>query len=152
MEMCHEIPWQPFQSRLIFFLSLTLLFCPVLTQMRWAASYTYGFIYQLILYMIFFFFNYFSRIYFPTKNHVRYHVIYVTKKIPWKFRGVSKVFLADHVRLCCMRTEQYHQRSFVIHSTILETTTTGKVNKNIITSMTSVVNANLTLVLGENAS
>ena len=30
---------------------------------------------------------------FSNENHLRYHVIYVTEKIPWKFRGVSIVFL-----------------------------------------------------------
>ena len=30
---------------------------------------------------------------FSHENHLRYHVIYVTKNIPWKFIGVSKVFL-----------------------------------------------------------
>ena len=66
--------------------------------------------------------------------------------------GFQMSFLADHVLLCCKHPDQYYQRSFVIPSTIIVTTTAGKVNKNTVTLMTSVVNANLTVVLGENAS
>ena len=46
--------------------------------------------------------------------------------------GFQWSFLVDHVRWCCMRTvlvpgtEQCYQRSFVIPSTILETTTASK--------------------------
>ena len=72
------------------------------------------------------FYAYFSFIYFPflpnlfsNENHLHYHVNYVTKKILWKSRGVSKVFLADQVRWCYMRTEHIsYQGSFVIPSTI----------------------------------
>ena len=71
--------------------------------------------------VIFFFFSNLI----PNENHLRYHAIYVTKKIPWKTRGGQRSFLADHVRGCCMRTEQYFQRSFAIPSTILETTAAG---------------------------
>ena len=57
--------------------------------------------------------------------------------------GLQRFFSADHLRCCCMpvRTEQYYQRSFGILSTILETTTAGKINYDIITLKTSVVNA-----------
>ena len=43
-------------------------------------------------------------------------------------KGFQRFFLYNHVQWCCMRTEQYSQRSFVIPSTIIETTTAGKVN------------------------
>ena len=76
--------------------------------------------------------------------------------LPKRFRenseGFQKFFSADHVWWCYMCTEQYYQRSFVIKSTILETSTADKINWNIITLMISVLNANLTVVLSENAS
>ena len=88
----------------------------------------------------------------PTK------ITYVTVSftLPKRFREnpewFQRSFLADYVRWCCIRTEQYYQKSFVIPLTIIETTTAGKINWNIITLMTSVVYANLTAVFGENAS
>ena len=63
---------------------------------------------------------FFSRIYFPTK------ITYVTMSftLPKRFRenpgGFQRYFLADHVRWCCMHTEQYYQKTFVIPSTILD--------------------------------
>ena len=61
---------------------------------------------------------------FSIENHLRYRVIYITKKRfcenPEGFEGVVS---ADHGFWCCMHTEQYYQQSFVIPSTIPETTT-----------------------------
>ena len=51
-----------------------------------------------------------------------------------------------------MRTEQYYQRSFVIHSTILETTTAGKLNETTTTLITSILNRNFPVVFNENVS
>ena len=138
----------------ICFSSFTLLYFVnhALTQMRWEVPYTYGSMHQLILYMIFLLVLFFFV--FPNflKQKSRYHVIYVTKKIPCKSRGVQRYFLGDHVLWCCMRTDQYYQSSFVAPPTILETTTAGKVNLDTITLMTSVVNADLTVVFAENSS
>ena len=89
----------------------------VVTQMRWVVSLhtrpyaPVGFMHIFYLFIFHFLPNLFS--------NENYQDNYVTKKIPWKSRGVSKVFLADQVRLCYMRTEHiYYQRSFDSPSTI----------------------------------
>ena len=121
--------------------------------MHSALLYAYGipvdFIHDIFL---FHYFSLFSRIYIPTK--ITY--VIVSFALPKRFRenpeGFLMTFLSDHVRWCCIRTEQYYQKSFVILLTILETTTAGKINWNTITLMTSDVNANVTAVFGENTS
>ena len=94
--------------------------------MHWAVSFTYGFMYQWILYLIFFLSLFFIFLKFIfQRNHLRYGVIYITKRFRENPEGYQTSLLADHVRWCCTR---FYHRSFVISSTIHETTTAGKVN------------------------
>ena len=132
-EICHEIDDKPFDpdSYLFFVIYVTLLgeqsFNPDAVS---SILHTRLYVQVDVMHDIFTFIIILclSRFFLP-KKHLRYHVIYVTKKIPCKTRGVSKVFLGwSGAVVLCMRTEQYYQRSFVISSSILETTTAGKVN------------------------
>ena len=65
-----------------------------------------------------FLFHYFSFcwIYFPTK--ITYVTVSFTlpKMCLENPEGFQTSFLDDHVRWCCMHTEQYYQMPFVIHS------------------------------------
>ena len=65
-------------------------------------------------------FHFLSNLFFH-QNHLHYHVIYATKKIPFrKSRWVERFFLADHVWWYCMCTEQYCQMSSLILSSFLQ--------------------------------
>ena len=113
MEICHKSQWQPFKSRFVIFLDIYVT-VPCEPNV----------LHDIILLLFFIFFpNLFS-----TAKHYRYHAIYVTKRLRESPEGFQWSFFNDHLCWCCMRTEQYYQRAFIIHSTIIDITTDGKVN------------------------
>ena len=106
-EICHRIHANPFNpdSYLFFVIYVTVLCEPcfnadaVRSNLHLRLYVPVDFIHDIFTFI----FLCFSR-FFKNKNHSRYHVIYVTKKIP------------------C------YQSSFVVPPIVIETTTAGKVN------------------------
>ena len=113
----------------ICFSSFTLLYFVnhALTQMRWGVTYTYGCMYQLILYMIFLLLFFFV---FP--DFLKTKITHVTMSFGlnifyWQSensRGTISTPLAIYVtkKIPC------YQSSFVVPPIVIETTTAGKVN------------------------
>ena len=109
MDTCYENPQQPFQTRFVI-VSLFTSLCfvsQVVTQKSRKVSYTCGFIYQLILFMICF--SSINSLFLTnlrsTENHLRYLII--PKRFHQNTEGFIRSFAVNHVRRCFMDIDSF---------------------------------------------
>ena len=87
------------------------------TQMHQTVSFTHTFMYRLSLYIMNFSFTISQLLsnLFSAETHLRYLVIYVTKRVCENSARFKRSFSADHVWRCYMREKQFRQLEVAYH-------------------------------------